>query len=113
MNDAGWTLETLKEHFDDLRAADQRALQIKEVGDGKALDLQKETQQYKDEKANELREQINSERNLYVTRAEFKPVLDYIAAEQGKSTGLNAAWVLVSGAIVVAVAIIGIVVKLK
>lgn len=62
-----WTVDTLKEHVDALRAADQRALQIKEEGEQRALELAREIQTYKDEKANELREQISSERGSYLT----------------------------------------------
>lgn len=88
-NSNEWTVETLKEHFDALRAADQRALQIKESGDAKALDLAREIQVYKDEKANELREQISHERNLYVRLDQLKPITDYIAAQRGRGQGLS------------------------
>jgi hypothetical protein len=84
-----WNVQSLKEHFDALRAADQRALQIKEEGDAKALNLAREIQVYKDEKANQLREQINSERGLYVTKAELKPFTDWVVARQGQSKGSN------------------------
>jgi hypothetical protein len=106
-----WTIDTLKEHFDDLRAADQRALQIKEVGDAKALDLQKETQQYKDEKANELREQIGSERGNYTTRAEMKPVLDFVASQQGSSKGSDKTLNFILMALVALNIIIGFVLR--
>jgi hypothetical protein len=108
----GWTVETLKQHFDALRAADERfynerdrrytevsverekALKIKDEADKAALGLAREIQTYKDEKANELREQIGSERGLYGTkedvvalgrelRAEFKGSIDQLRAEIG------------------------------
>jgi len=85
----GWTVETLKEHVDALREADQRALAIKDVGDAKALELAREIQNYKDEKDNRLREQINLERGLYVTRVEFKPISDFMAGQQGGSKVWN------------------------
>ena len=49
---------------DDLRA---QALKIKEEGDARALELARQIQTYKDEKANELRSQIERERGTYVT----------------------------------------------
>ena len=67
-----WTVDTLKEHFDALRAADQRALQIKESADEKALELAREIQTYKDEKANELRSQIEREQGERATKAELQ-----------------------------------------
>jgi type II secretory pathway component GspD/PulD (secretin) len=91
--DDGWQFGTFKmlmdersEHTREIRRADRRfdqerdrryfevnverekALKIKETADLAALGLAREIQTYKDEKANELREQINSERNLYVTK---------------------------------------------
>jgi hypothetical protein len=67
---------TLREYLDALREADQRALAIKEKADERALNLQAETQQYKDEKANELRSQIESERGNYVTRDQHQALID-------------------------------------
>jgi hypothetical protein len=100
-NVSGWTVDTLSVHMEELRAADERygaerdrrysevalerekALQIKEHADEAALGLAREIQSYKDEKANQLREQINAERGLYVTRPEFKVVADYVTGQQG------------------------------
>ncbi len=74
------TVVTQKEHAEALRAADQRALQIKETADLAALDLARQIQTYKDEAANELREQINSERNLYPTKSQLYSYLIGAAA---------------------------------
>jgi vacuolar-type H+-ATPase subunit H len=49
----------------------EKALKIKEEADKAALGLAREIQTYKDEKANELREQINSERGQYLNRDEW------------------------------------------
>jgi vacuolar-type H+-ATPase subunit H len=110
---------SIREYFEALRAADlrwqlaeekfqterdrrysevalerEKALKIKEEADKAALGLAREIQQYKDEKANELREQINSERGLYATKgdvtsavekvdATVKPLSEYVTAQQG------------------------------
>jgi len=84
-----WTVSTLQAHYDALRHADERlaaerdrryaevaqerekALKIKETADETARILAREIQDYKDEKANALREQINSERNLYPTKSQL------------------------------------------
>ncbi len=84
-----WTVDTLKEHLDELRISDQRALQIKEEADKIALGLARDIQVYKDEKANELREQINSERGSYATKVEVKPLIDYVSGQQGRNTGFG------------------------
>src|SRR5580765_5218169 len=106
----------LSEHLEKLRVSDERfynerdrryaevniekekALKIKEEADKAALGLAREIQVYKDEKANELREQINSERGLYLTREEYltahksltdklesslKPLQAFVTARQG------------------------------
>ena len=82
----------------------EKALKIKEEADKRALDLQAETQAYKDEKANELREQINSERGRYLTReeylaahsaltdkidAQFSPLNEFVNKQQGRSSGIS------------------------
>jgi chromosome segregation ATPase len=72
----------------------EKALSMKEIADRDALELAREIQKYKDEKANELREQINSERGLYASKADLGaamkevnatlgPVLDYVRGQKG------------------------------
>jgi CHASE3 domain sensor protein len=58
----------------------EKALRIKEEADRKALDLAREIQIYKDEKANQLREQINAERGTYVTRDQLDSAVREITA---------------------------------
>ncbi len=92
---------SLREHIEALRAADDRryaevnierekALKIKETADLAALQLAREIQSYKDEKANQLREQINSERGLYATNKDLDPVKAYISGQTGRGVGMNA-----------------------
>jgi vacuolar-type H+-ATPase subunit H len=88
----------------------EKALKIKEEADKAALSLARDIQQYKDEKANELREQINSERGLYVTiptltaaiekvEALVAPLTAYVNAQQGRSGGFNAGWGYIVGGV--------------
>jgi hypothetical protein len=95
---SGWTLDTwavhsremaqLQERLDaerDRRYAEvntekEKALKIKEEADKAALGLAREIQTYKDEKANELREQINSERGLYATKGDLQAAVEKIEA---------------------------------
>jgi vacuolar-type H+-ATPase subunit H len=106
--------------YTEVAAARAEALKIKEEADRKALDLAREYQSYKDEKDNRLREQITSERGGYATHSELNgavekieatlaPILAYVAAQQGRSGGLNAGWGYLVGLIVVVNIIIGIV----
>lgn len=64
----------------------EKALKIKEEADRTALTLarenqnlkdenQKQVQLYRDEKANELREQINKERNLYASKEDLANIM--------------------------------------
>jgi DNA primase large subunit len=116
-----WTLNTLGEHFLALREADSRfdaerdrrytseaalraeALRIKEEGDRRALELAREIQAYRDEQANNLREQISAERGHYVSHNELgsaiekieetlKPIASYVAGQIGRSGGLQSGW---------------------
>lgn len=112
-NKMGWTIDTIYVYFTMLRESDERfyeerdrrytevknaeekALRIKEEADKTALGLQRETQTYKDEKANELRSQIERERGSYVTQQDLrgvvdkfeallKPVSEFISTQQGR-----------------------------
>jgi hypothetical protein len=65
----------------------EKALKIKETADLAALELAREIQTYKDEKANELRSQIERERGTYVTRDQLKPLSDFVASQQGRQGG--------------------------
>lgn len=99
---------TLKEHFEtilmlnerflnerDRRYAEvnierEKALKIKETADLAALQLAREIQSYKDEKANDLREQINNERGMYATNKDIEPLKAYVSSQTGKGVGMNA-----------------------
>lgn len=112
---------TLREYFEELRIADEnlnkerdrrykevaeeraKALKIKEEADKVALQLAREIQTYKDEKANELRSQIESERGLYPTKSELNaaikevkteiaPLTLYVSSQAGKSKGIGLVW---------------------
>ena len=112
-----WTIATLKEYVDSLRAADQRALAIKETADQEALRLNRENQLYKDEKANALREQIASERGLYATKEDLaamqeryelnhKPLADYVAGQLGRREGISASVALLISVAMIVVAVV-------
>jgi len=91
----------------------EKALKIKEEADKAALGLAREIQTYKDEKANELREQINSERGLYVTKTEMEPVKTYIASQTGRGIGMNALAGWAVSVIMAVVAVVALFVKLS
>ena len=111
-----WTVATLKAYTELIDAANHRfqaerdrryqevaqekekALKIKEEADKAALGLAREIQTYKDEKANELRSQIERERGSYPTRQELvaavekleatmEPIAQFMAAQQGRTQG--------------------------
>jgi hypothetical protein len=111
-----WTLGAYVAHNEALRAAEEKfqqerdrryaevaterekALKIKETADLAALGLAREIQTYKDEKANELREQISQERGLYASKGDvtaavekleetIKPIAAFVQSQQGRSAG--------------------------
>ena len=96
---------SLREYIEALRSAD---LRLAAERDRRYTELQAErdkaeviraaNQAYRDEKANELREQINAERGLYVSQADLKgaidtitatlqPIVEYVAGQQGHRSG--------------------------
>ncbi len=101
----GWTVATFKEHIEQINELRDRleaikdkldlerdrrymevnierekALNIKEEADKSALGLAREIQVYKDEKANQLREQINQERGHYASRDDLEGAMREIKA---------------------------------
>ncbi len=97
-----------------------KALKIKETADETALGLDRELRAYKDEKANNLREQIGGERNLYATKTELsasvekieatvKPLADWVATQAGRSGGFNQGWLYLIGGGTLVYAVINIV----
>src|SRR5580704_10281010 len=117
----GWTISTYAIHMEAMRAADlrfdterdrryaevnaekEKALKIKETADLAALGLAREIQTYKDEKANELREQISNERGLYASKTDLqaavekieamlKPLIEQMNRGVGKAEGISLSW---------------------
>jgi len=98
----------LKEHLAALRTADKRfdeerdrryhevnverekALKIKEEADRRALELAREIQAFRDEKANGLLELVKSERGSYATNKDLEPVKSYISGQTARGIGMNA-----------------------
>jgi hypothetical protein len=122
-DESGWTIETYSAHNEALRESEakflaerdrrysevnterEKALKIKETADLAALGLAREIQTYKDEKANELRSQIERERGTYLAREEYvsqhnalvekvdtalKPLTEFVASQQGRREGGSA-----------------------
>jgi hypothetical protein len=95
--------------YAEVNLAQEKALAIKDQADRDALELAREFQKERDAKANELREQIGSERGLYVTKDELtaatrefnalvKPLADYVTSQQGRQQGIGmSAGVLTGG----------------
>jgi vacuolar-type H+-ATPase subunit H len=84
----------------------EKALKIKEEADKRALDLQAETQAYKDEKANELRSQIERERGAYVTQSDLRGAVDKIEATIKPLIGTRREGIGVSANVLYAIALL-------
>src|SRR5580704_14773348 len=120
-NVSGWTVDTLRSHmfarldgmeavlaerdrrYAEVNAEKEKALKIKETADLAALGLAREIQTYKDEKANELREQISNERGLYASKTDLqaavekieamlKPLIEQMNRGVGKAEGISLSW---------------------
>lgn len=139
---SGWTVDTMKALFEterrsDLRFHDERdrrytevaqerekALKIKETADETARVLAREIQDYKDEKANNLREQIISDRGMYATKddvqaavreihATMKPLADFVSAQAGRKEGIGFSTGILLAALALATVVVSIVAFVK
>ena len=101
----------------------EKAVKIKEVADGKAMQLAKENQNYKDEKANQLREQIESERGIYATKEELeslsnkfnalvRPIEVWVEKQQGRTKGISDGAKILVGSIAAISTALGIIVTI-
>jgi hypothetical protein len=96
-----WTTDTLKEHFDALREADQRALQIKEEADKVALQLARENQKLKEQQHNNVLEQWKDERGDYATKHELASAIEKVQVER-RTGGVDARTLAVGVLLVIA-----------
>ncbi len=112
-NVSSWTVDAVMQHYHALREADynfyeerdrrytevaierEKALKIKETADFAALELARQIQEYKDEKANELRTQIEREQGSRVTKDDLRLALEKVNAEH-RAGSLDARTVLFS-----------------
>lgn len=90
-----WLLsEERDRRYAEVSAEREKALKIKDAGNEAALQLARDIQTYKDEKANELREQINTERIHYASKDDLasladkldvtlKPIAEFVARSRG------------------------------
>jgi hypothetical protein len=116
-------IEANDRRYAEVSAEREKALKIKDEADKTALGLAREIQTYKDEKANELRSQIERERGSYASQADLrasvekleaiiKPLSEYVSSQQGRSGGLSSGWGYLVGAVGLASAVISIVIVL-
>jgi len=147
ITDAGWTLESYAIHAAELRRADERfnderdrrytevniekekALKIKETADLAALSLARESQTYKEQQNDALRDKNLSESGVYATTAsvnsaieklelgvaasfetlmtKLEPFMNGSIQQQGQTQGSKALWAAIAGVIGVGGILIG------
>jgi len=99
---------SLKEHFETILALNDRflserdrrytevnierekALTIKEEADRRALELAREIQAFRDEKANGLLDLVKSERGSLATNKDIEPLKAFVNAQTGRGIGQSA-----------------------
>lgn len=116
-------LEANDRRYAEVNVEREKALKIKETADLAALSLAREIQTYKDEKANELRSQIERERGTYVTQeqmaaryealaASIRVVTDYMSTQQGRDAATRASQVRTNAIVVIGLTVVAIIVAI-
>jgi hypothetical protein len=106
--------------YSEVKAEQEKALKIKEEADKTALGLAREIQVYKDEKANELRTQIERERGNYATKEDIntlsekfdtahRPVVEFIASQVGRSGSATDSRVIIFAVLSLIIAFMGVI----
>ena len=137
----GWTIKTYVMHNEAMRAAQdkysderdrryaevnvekEKALKIKETADLAALSLARESQVYKDQQADVMREKNLAASGVYATNADLasvvekmekalKPLMEFVNTQQGATRGNQLTMGKVYSTIAAAASIIGILVFL-
>lgn len=84
--------------YGEVNVEKEKALKIKETADLTALELARESQVYKDERNDAMREQSLKDNGIYATRDDLaevvrgmekalKPLVDYVSGQQGAVQG--------------------------
>lgn len=113
----------LKEYFERILQERERRFDIQREDTAEALRLARTIQDYKDEKANELRSQIERERGNYATKDDLiksiekveemvRPISNWMAAQQGKSSGYNSMWAIIVSVVALAGAILTLLLRM-
>lgn len=87
--------------YEQVRAAEARALVVKEEGDAKALVLARQIADYRDKEHNNFRDQIQEERAEFATQQQLgaaidkfgvivAPMVEFMASERGRTDGVAA-----------------------
>ena len=114
--------------YHEVQEARDEAVRVKEESNREALRLARVAQDYRDERDNRMREQINLERGSYATKAQLdefgqrlqaamdamedsyqaahKPVADYVAAQLGRRAGIGESTHVIYALLVLGVAVI-------
>lgn len=106
---SGWTVDTLKEYVEQRFIAQEKAVQIANEASEKRFDA-----------VNEFRGQLGDQVRTFLPRQEYNArhetlenrvseLTDRLNRTEGKSTGINAAWGYLVGAVGLATAVIGII----
>ena len=100
----------------------EKALKIKETADLAALSLARESQLYKDQQTDVMREKNLAASGIYATNADLqsmvdkiekslKPVFEFVSSQQGMSQNSQMTWGKIFGTVGALGVIIGIIVK--
>src|ERR1700688_3803060 len=79
-------MEERDRRYSEVNTEREKALKIKEEADKAALGLAREIQSYKDEKANQLREQITGERGSFASKEDLAAAVREIGATMAPLT---------------------------
>ena len=110
-------LDERDRRYTEVNVAKEKALQVKETADLAALTLARESQLYKDQQADIMRDKNLAASGVYATQADLqsmlekinkslKPLFDYVNTQQGTTKGIE----MTKGQIIAAIGTLGVIV---
>lgn len=119
---SGWTVDTLKQHFDDLRTDDQRALNAALASSEKSNDKAEAAQRAVNVTQNEFRQTLKdqaatlmpikeAEAKFDALQKQITSLSDYKQITSGRSSGFDRSWGIFIALLGVGLIIIGLILR--
>jgi hypothetical protein len=105
MSKSGWTIETLKAHFDELRKSDKQAIDAALAAAEKAVQKAEMASERRFEGVNEFRQTLSDQAGTFATKDAVNALTSRFDRQEGTGKGLHQGWGYLVGAVGIGIAL--------